>query len=119
MESTKLPSNPTAATPGVSATSTPSPLPPTTITTPQLAPPGTGPTTADLPADIKARLNQIQQELLVKILLETKLNINYGIMLCEQSNWDYQQASVNFKTRLLLCLVMHLYNRIIIKREVE
>ncbi|KAF6066969.1 TAP C-terminal domain family protein [Candida albicans] len=81
----------------VSATSTPSPLPPTTITTPQLAPPGTGPTTADLPADIKARLNQIQQELLVKILLETKLNINYGIMLCEQSNWDYQQASVNFK----------------------
>lgn len=93
----KLPSNPTAATLGVSATSTPSPLPPTTITTPQLAPPGTGPTTADLPADIKARLNQIQQELLVKILLETKLNINYGIMLCEQSNWDYQQASVNFK----------------------
>ena len=97
MESTKIAFNPTAATPGVSATSTPSPLPPTTITTPQLAPPGTGPTTADLPADIKARLNQIQQELLVKILLETKLNINYGIMLCEQSNWDYQQASVNFK----------------------
>ena len=56
MESTKLPSNPTAATPGVSATSTPSPLPPTTITTPQLAPPGTGPTTADLPADIKGSI---------------------------------------------------------------
>lgn len=60
------------------------------------APPG-APTVADLPAEVKAKLNPVQQELLVKILLETKLNITYGLMLCEQSNWDYQLCSMNFK----------------------
>lgn len=56
------------------------------------------PTTADLPAEIKATFNAVQQELLVKILLETKLNIQYGVMLCQQSNWDYQQCITNFKS---------------------
>lgn len=55
------------------------------------------PTVADLPVEVKTKLNPIQQELLVKILLETKLNITYGLMLCEQSNWDYQLCSINFK----------------------
>lgn len=56
------------------------------------------PTTADLPPDIKAMFNQIQQETLVKVLLETRLNLQYGVMLCQQSNWDYQQCMVNFKS---------------------
>lgn len=100
----------TAANPAsVSATITPTP-PPTLqpqLGQPQVAIPGgvtpsiqvisPTPTAADLPPEVKARLNQMQQEVLVKVLLETKLNINYGLMLLEQSNWDYQQASVNFK----------------------
>lgn len=60
-------------------------------------PPPAGPSTADLPAELKTSLNQIQQELLVKVLVETKLNIQYGFMLCQQSNWDYQQCTLNFK----------------------
>lgn len=56
------------------------------------------PTAADLPAEVKANFNAVQQELLVKILLETKLNIQYGVMLCQQSNWDYQQCITNFKS---------------------
>lgn len=55
------------------------------------------PTAADLPPEIKANLDPIKQELLVKVLLETKLTLQYGIMLCEQSNWDYQLCGVNFK----------------------
>lgn len=63
-------------------------------------PPGAAgvPTAADLPAEVKANLNPAQQEILVRILLETKLNIQYGVLLCQQSNWDYQQSSINFKT---------------------
>lgn len=56
-----------------------------------------GPSAADLPPEVKAGLNTIQQEMLVKVLLETKLTIQYGVMLCQQSNWDYQQCIVNFK----------------------
>lgn len=59
--------------------------------------PQPGPTANDLPPEVRANLNPIQQELLVKVLLETKLNLQYGIMLCEQSNWDYQLCIVNFK----------------------
>ena len=65
-------------------------VPPSQVPTPT-------PTAADLPAEVKANLNPMQQEILVKILLETKLNLQYGIMLCEQSNWDYQQFTINFK----------------------
>ncbi|CAH2350371.1 mRNA export factor Mex67p [[Candida] railenensis] len=53
--------------------------------------------TAELPLDVKAKLNENQQQILVRILLETKLNLQYGIMLCEQSQWDYQQCINNFK----------------------
>ena len=59
--------------------------------------PSPGPTAADLPPEVKANLNPIQQELLVRVILETKLNLQYAIMLCEQSNWDYQLCTVNFK----------------------
>lgn len=71
--------------PGIPGVANPSPIPIPT------------PTAADLPPEIKANFNIQQQEILVRILLETKLNLQYGIMLCEQSNWDYQQASMNFK----------------------
>ncbi|EDK39723.2 hypothetical protein PGUG_03821 [Meyerozyma guilliermondii ATCC 6260] len=81
-----------SATPSTPASATPTPTP-----TPTATPTPSGPTTADLPAEIKANLNPGQQELLVKVLLETKLNLQYGILLCEQSSWDYQQATVNFK----------------------
>lgn len=59
--------------------------------------PGT-PTPSDLPPEVKANLNPMQQEILVKILLETKLNLQYSVMLCEQSNWDYQLSINNFKS---------------------
>lgn len=87
-----------AATNPATATATPTPPPQSQGgVTPSIQVVSPTPTAADLPAEIKARLNQVQQEILVKVLLETKLNINYGLMLLEQSNWDYQQASVNFK----------------------
>lgn len=50
----------------------------------------------NLPEQLKATLNLAQQELLAKILVETKLTVDYGLMLCQQSNWDYQQCVVNF-----------------------
>lgn len=78
--------------------STPANTPSATPTpTPSHTPAPSGPTAADLPPDIKANLSPPQQELLVKVLLETKLNLQYGVMLCEQSSWDYQQCTVNFK----------------------
>lgn len=55
------------------------------------------PTVADLPPDLKTKLSPIQQELIVKIVMETKLNLQYGFMLCEQSSWDYQQCIINFR----------------------
>lgn len=51
----------------------------------------------DLPMDVKANLNDLQQQILLRILMETKLNLQYSIMLCEQSQWDYQQCINNFK----------------------
>lgn len=56
-----------------------------------------GITVAGLPAELKANLNQVQQEFIVKIISETKLTMQYALMLCQQSNWDYQQCIVNFK----------------------
>ncbi|CAH6720982.1 mRNA export factor Mex67p [[Candida] jaroonii] len=61
------------------------------------APPANSPGINDLPPDIKSMINVTQQELLVKVLLETNLNLQYGYMLCEQSNWDYQTCTINFK----------------------
>ncbi|ODV79961.1 NTF2-like protein [Suhomyces tanzawaensis NRRL Y-17324] len=85
----------------VSAPASNVPTPQSTTPVPGAGAPGAPgaptPTTADLPPEIKSSFNQIQQEVLVKILLETKLNLQYGVMLCEQSNWDYQQCTINFK----------------------
>lgn len=83
--SAEAPAQPQAAATPVGGSSV---VPPSQVPTP---------TAADLPPEVKANLNPIQQDILVKILLETKLNLQYGIMLCEQSNWDYQQCTVNFK----------------------
>ncbi|KAI5969676.1 MEX67 [Candida margitis] len=55
------------------------------------------PSLTDLPPEIKSSLQVPQQELLVKILVETKLNLQYAVMLCEQSQWDYNQSMINFK----------------------
>ncbi|CUM64319.1 uncharacterized protein PRCAT00001919001 [Priceomyces carsonii] len=55
------------------------------------------PSAEDLPPEVKANLNPMQQDILVKVLLETKLTLQYGIILGEQSNWDYQQCIINFK----------------------
>lgn len=59
--------------------------------------PAPGPSAADLPQEVKAGLNPVQQDILVKVLVETKLTIQYGVMLCEQSGWDLAQCMVNFK----------------------
>ncbi|KAM9936449.1 hypothetical protein OXX80_003988 [Metschnikowia pulcherrima] len=89
----------------VSAVPTPSPSPaPSVGPIPAMGAPVTagvptpGPTAADLPAELKTSLSPQQQELLVKVLIETKLSIQYGFMLCQQSNWDYSQCSMNFKS---------------------
>lgn len=67
-------------------------------TTPPPATPSNTPApTLDLPAEVKANFSPAQQELLLKVLLETKLNINYAVMLCEGSSWIYEQCVVNFK----------------------
>lgn len=87
------PGAPAVGIPPAAPGSSLSPQPPTQTPTPQ---PGV-PTAADLPPEAKANLNTIQQELLVKVLLETRLNMQYGLMLCQQSNWDYQQCITNFQ----------------------
>lgn len=79
-------------TPGPTPGPTPVPVP-----APNAGIPTPTPTVADLPPEVKANLNPQQQEILVRILLETKLNMQYAVMLCEQSNWDYQQCLINFK----------------------
>lgn len=55
------------------------------------------PPMVELPPEIKSNFQVPQQELLVKIIVETKLNLQYAVMLCEQSQWDYNQCMVNFK----------------------
>ncbi|KAK6458979.1 nuclear mRNA export, poly(A)+RNA binding protein [Scheffersomyces xylosifermentans] len=80
------------ASPAPANAAIPGPVPPAVGGVPQRVP-----TPADLPAEVKVNLSPLQQEILVKILLETKLNMQYSIMLCEQSNWDYQQCTINFK----------------------
>lgn len=79
--------NPNVGTPPPHS-STPQPQPPVSVGTPLAA---------DLPLEIKNNLTPVQQEVLVKILLETKLNLQYGVMLCEQSQWDYNQCIINFR----------------------
>lgn len=53
--------------------------------------------TASLPADVTAKLTPVQQQLLVKVMGETRLNLQFALMLCEQSNWNYVAAGQNFQ----------------------
>jgi nuclear RNA export factor len=49
-----------------------------------------------LPPDIAGKLNTTQQELVLKVIQETRLKLEFALMLCEQSNWDYNTAGQNF-----------------------
>ncbi|KAG0675655.1 nuclear mRNA export, poly(A)+RNA binding protein [Pichia californica] len=49
-----------------------------------------------LPPDIASKLNPVQQELVLKVMQETRLKLEFVLMLCEQSNWDYNTAGQNF-----------------------
>ena len=49
-----------------------------------------------LPPDIASKLNITQQEIVMKIMQETRLKLEFVLMLCEQSNWDYNTAGINF-----------------------
>ncbi|KAG7816435.1 hypothetical protein KL928_004477 [Ogataea angusta] len=50
-----------------------------------------------IPSDIAANLNISQQQLLCKVMTETNLVLQYSLLLCEQSNWDYGTALMNFQ----------------------
>lgn len=81
--------------PPVQAVQTPSPVPGALPGAPVGALPSPAPQFA-IPNELKSSLNPMQLELLLKILEETKLTVEYALMLCQQSNWDYQQCGVNF-----------------------
>jgi nuclear RNA export factor len=49
-----------------------------------------------LPPDVISRLSSQQQALIMKVMQETHLKPEFVVMLCEQSNWDYNTAGVNF-----------------------
>lgn len=49
-----------------------------------------------LPPDIAHKLNVNQQQLVLKVMQETRLKLEFVLMLCEQSNWDYNTAGQNF-----------------------
>ncbi|KGK37277.1 hypothetical protein JL09_g3565 [Pichia kudriavzevii] len=49
-----------------------------------------------LPPDVESRLNPLQKELVIKVQQETRLKLEFVLMLCEQSNWDYNTAGQNF-----------------------
>ncbi|KAH3666535.1 hypothetical protein OGAPHI_003532 [Ogataea philodendri] len=49
-----------------------------------------------IPADIVSKLSLSQQQILNRVFEDTKLTPQYSIMLCEQSNWDYNTAMINF-----------------------
>lgn len=44
-----------------------------------------------------AQLAQPQQELIMKLIQETKLNPHFSLLLAEQSNWNYETAINGFK----------------------
>ncbi|CAI5755942.1 unnamed protein product [Candida verbasci] len=70
---------------------------PQPVNTPSPAQQANIPSIENLPLEIKNNLSPMNQEILVKILIETKLTIQYALMLCEQSNWNYQLCMDNFK----------------------
>ncbi|TID19227.1 hypothetical protein CANINC_003797 [Pichia inconspicua] len=75
--------------------SVPSALP-TTSSTPLNLISGVNSSSSVLPPDVVARLNSTQQQLVLKVMQETRLKLEFALMLCEQSNWDYNIAGQNF-----------------------
>lgn len=72
------------------AVTTPAPLNNTNPTIHPAAP------TGNIPQEIAAKLNPEQEQLVLKIMQDTKLNLQFSIMLLEQSGWNYQAAGQNF-----------------------
>lgn len=73
-------------------------LDPTSAPTLVLASPApAGASRPEIPANIAAGLTPVQIELLQRIMVETRLNLNYAGLLCQQSNWDYASAKANFE----------------------
>lgn len=50
-----------------------------------------------LPPDVASKLNVQQQQLVTRIMSETRLTLEFTLMLCEQSNWNYEMAGQNFQ----------------------
>ncbi|GMG55957.1 unnamed protein product [Ambrosiozyma monospora] len=88
---TALASAPAIGVPGALPTG-----PTATNAIPSLTPGVVNPVAAALPPDVAAKLTPIQQELILKIMGETKLNVQFTLMLCEQSGWNYEVAGQNF-----------------------
>ncbi|GMM31435.1 Mex67 protein [Martiniozyma asiatica (nom. inval.)] len=96
----------TGATPLSSSVPTPAPTPTPTLTPPGSAP-GSGLGSSILPTNTAsnsivnedprlATLNPIQKELVMKVGKETNLKLDFVLMLCEQSGWNYDVAGQNF-----------------------
>ncbi|ODV58156.1 Mex67p [Ascoidea rubescens DSM 1968] len=51
-----------------------------------------------IPPEIESKLSPVKKELLIRIIIETKLNLEYAGMLCENCNWDYNTAIESFKS---------------------
>ncbi|KAI5954319.1 MEX67 [Candida jiufengensis] len=88
-----------AQQPGISQLTT-SATPPASSPAPPTSQPSSQPTAtiADLPQEVKTKYTQPQQqELIIRILNETRLNFEYSIMLCESSGWNYEISLNNFK----------------------
>lgn len=48
--------------------------------------------------EMLSKLPPMQQQILEKVFTETKLNMEFSYILCEQTNWDYNAAIMTFKT---------------------
>ncbi|KAI5962428.1 MEX67 [Candida pseudojiufengensis] len=82
------------------STPSPAPIPPTQQPIPPITASSTA-TISDIPPEIKTRFpQQQQQELIIKIINETRLNFEYTIMLLESSNWNYEISLNNFKNSM-------------------
>ncbi|GME98729.1 unnamed protein product [[Candida] boidinii] len=73
-----LPSGPAQAN-GIGSSLSPSPQP------------------GSLPPVVASKLNVQQQQLVTRIMSETRLTLEFTLMLCEQSNWNYEMAGQNFQ----------------------
>lgn len=55
------------------------------------------PSTLDIPLDVQQGLTTLQIEVLRRIHQTTKLNLQYSMILAEQSNWNYDLCIQNFQ----------------------